>query len=226
MNAVIIVPALNEQAVLSKVLGTLPRKIADIDNLEILVVDDGSVDDTSKIARAAGVNVVRHMVNRGLGAAIKTGLAWAKNQNADLAITFDADGQHNPHDIQKLIEPIVKNQADLAIGSRFKVRQNIPADRLILNWLANLFTYLIFGVFSTDSQSGLRAFSRKALDLIDYRADRMEFSTEILVEAKRNDLKVTEVPISAIYTEYSRKKGQSNLNAFPVFVRILLKFLR
>lgn len=226
MKAVIIVPALNESKVISEVLSGLPRKIIGINNLEILVVDDGSGDDTSKIAKEAGVNVVRHIVNRGLGAAIKTGLTWAKKENADLAITFDSDGQHNPGDIPKLVGPIVKNQADLVIGSRFKVRQNIPADRLILNWLANLTTYLIFGVASSDSQSGLRAFSREAMNLIDYRADRMEFSTEILVEAKRNNLKVQEVPISAIYTEYSRKKGQSNLNAFPVFVRILLKFLR
>lgn len=226
MKAVIIVPALNESKVISKVLEGLPRSLKDVSQIDVLVVDDGSVDDTYEIAKKAGVNVVKHVINRGLGAAIKTGLSWAATHDADIAVTFDADGQHDPADIPKIIEPILKNSADLVVGSRFRERQNIPFDRLVLNWLANLATMGVFGVFSTDSQSGLRAFSKKAIELIDYQADRMEFSSEILVEAKRHNLKIKEVPISAIYTQYSRAKGQRNLNAIPTFARILIKFLR
>ena len=84
----------------------------------------------------------------------------------------------------------------------------------------------MFGVHSTDSQSGLRAFSKKAMAQIDLKADRMDFSSEILIEAKRHNLKIEEIPIKAIYTDYSRKKGQKNLNAIPVFARILIRFLR
>lgn len=225
MKAVIIIPALNESKVILKVLKSLPKRLKGISSLEMLVVDDGSKDKTSQIAESTGVTVVRHIVNRGLGAAIKTGLHWARSKNADIAVTFDSDGQHDPHDIPKILGPILKNRADLVIGSRFKKKQEVPKDRLLLNWFANI-SLAIFGVFSTDSQSGLRAFSKKAMDLIDYKADRMEFSSEILLEAKRNRLRVVEIPIKAIYTDYSRSKGQTNLNAIPVFMRFLIRFLR
>ena len=226
MKTVIVVPAFNESAAISKVLTGIPKKLKGISQLSTLVVDDGSGDNTSQKAKKAGVFVVRHVINRGLGAAIKTGLDWAKSQGADIAVTFDSDGQHEPSDIPRLIQPILNKDADLVIGSRFKKKQSIPADRLILNWFANLTTLVMFGVHSTDSQSGLRAFSKKAMAQIDLKADRMDFSSEILIEAKRHNLKIEEIPIKAIYTDYSRKKGQKNLNAIPVFARILIRFLR
>lgn len=226
MKTVIVVPAFNESAAISKVLTGIPKKLKGISQLSTLVVDDGSGDDTSQKAKKVGVFVVRHVINRGLGAAIKTGLDWAKSQGADIAVTFDSDGQHDPTDIPRLIQPILNKDADLVIGSRFKKKQSIPADRLILNWFANLTTLVMFGVHSTDSQSGLRAFSKKAMAQIDLKADRMDFSSEILIEAKRHNLKIEEIPIKAIYTDYSRKKGQKNLNAIPVFARILIRFLR
>lgn len=225
-KAVIILPALNESKIISKVLRGLPKRLKGISEIKTLVVDDGSDDQTYEKAKSFGVNVSRHVINRGLGAAIKTGLTWAKGQNADIAITFDADGQHDPQDIIRILNPIINKQADLVVGSRFKNRQKVPLDRLVINWLANVATFLVFGVFSTDSQSGLRAFSKKAIDLIDFKADRMEFSSEILVEAKRNNLKIVEVPIKAIYTPYTRAKGQKNLNAIPVFTKVLIRFLR
>lgn len=225
MKLIVIVPAYNESKIIYQVLSQLPKKLAKID-IETVVVDDGSQDKTSQEAQKANVFVLRHITNRGLGAAIKTGLWWARTKNADIAVTFDADGQHDPHDINKVIQPIISGNADLVVGSRFRQKQNIPFDRLVLNWLANAATLVIFGVFSTDSQSGMRAFSKKAIETIDYQADRMEFSSEILVEAKRRHLKIKEVPIKAIYTTYSRGKGQSNFNAVPVAARILVKFLR
>ena len=191
-----------------------------------LVIDDGSLDQTLKEAQRADVNIVRHLLNRGLGAAIKTGFSWAKKQNADIVVTFDADGQHDPRDISKLIQPIILKKADVVIGSRFLNKQVIPSDRFLLNWFANFATFILYGVLSTDSQSGLRAFSKKTIDLIDFKADRMDFSSEILLEAKRHNLKVIEVPIKAIYTDYSRIKGQKNINAIPVFARFLVKLLR
>jgi glycosyltransferase involved in cell wall biosynthesis len=226
VKAVIIIPALNEAKIIGSVLSSLPQSLMGVAKLEILVVDDGSSDDTFAIAKASGVNVVRHLANRGLGAAIKTGLEWAKTQNADIAITFDSDGQHDASDIPALIDPLVKKKADLVIGSRFIKKQGVPLDRAILNWFANLVTFLLSGTFCTDSQSGLRAFSKRAIALIDFKADRMEFSSEILLEAKRNNLKIKEIPIRAIYTHYSRGKGQKNLNAIPVFIRFLIRFLR
>lgn len=225
MKLVIIVPAFNESAVIFKVLRSLPTRLRGL-GVEVLVVNDGSTDETLSEAERANVNVVSHLLNRGLGAAIKTGISWAKNKKADIIVTFDADGQHDPRDISKVIKPILSREADLVIGSRFKKRQKIPIDRLVLNWFANLASFFLFGVISSDSQSGLRAFSKKAIKFIDFKADRMEFSSEILLEAKRNNLRIKEVPIRAIYTPYSREKGQKNLNAFPVLARSLVKLLR
>lgn len=226
MKAVIIVPAFNESPVIWSVLKGLPKRLAGLQNLEVLVIDDGSSDDTFQKAQKAGVKVMRHVINRGLGAAIKTGLSWAKTQDAHIAITFDADGQHDPKDLPRMIEPIVRGQADLVVGSRFLNKQNIPIDRRVLNFFANLATLIFFGAHSTDSQSGLRAFSKKAIDYIDFKADRMEFSSEILLEAARHKLKKVEVPIRAIYSDYSRAKGQKNTNAIPVFGRFLVKLFR
>ena len=225
MKLVIIIPAFNESAVIFKVLSSLPKKFKGVSNSQVLVVNDGSGDNTAQEAQRAKSHVINHLLNRGVGAATKTGIEFAKKQNADIVVTFDADGQHDPNDIQKIIDPIVKKRADLVIGSRFKKKQKIPLDRFLLNWFANLVTFLLFGIFSTDSQSGLRAFSKKAIQLIDFKGDRMDFSSEILLEAKRNKLKIVEIPIKVIYTPYSRKKGQKNINAFSILVRFLIKFL-
>lgn len=226
MKLVIVIPAYNEAAVIGKTLKTLPKKISGISKYRVVVVNDGSTDATLEEARGKKVIAVSHIINRGLGAAIKTGLEWARAQNADVVVTFDADGQHNPQDIQKIIAPILIKKADIVIGSRFISKQKVPLDRLILNLLANLVTFILFGVKSTDTQSGLRGFSKKAIGLIDYKADKMEFSSEILLESKRHNLRVTEVPIKAIYTQYSRGKGQKNSNAIPIFIKFLVKFFR
>ena len=170
--------------------------------------------------------VIRHISNRGGGAATKTGIEYAKLTGADTVVTFDADGQHDPYDIQKLIIPIIDKSADVVIGSRLKEKQKMPLDRFILNWFANLVTFILFGVASTDSQSGLRAFSKKATHLINFSGDRMDFSSEILLEAKKHDLKIIEVPTKAIYTSYSRAKGQKNTNSLSILLRFLVKFLR
>lgn len=226
MKALIIVPAFNESQTIFKVLTSLPKKLKGISYIETILVNDGSQDDTLIKAKKAKVQIVSHAINRGLGAAIKTGLEIAKKKNADIAITFDGDGQHNPADIAKIIDPITKKKADLVIGTRFKKLQNVPFDRLVINCFANLATLILFGVISTDSQSGLRAFSKKAIELIDFKGERMDFSSEILLEAKKHNLAVYEIPIKAIYTSYSRAKGQKNLNSLAVFSRFLVRVFR
>lgn len=192
----------------------------------MVVINDGSTDDTEKEVRRAKIKALNHIVNRGLGAAIKTGLHYAKENNFDIMVTFDGDGQHNPSDLVRIVKPILQKKADLVIGSRFKSKQKAPIDRLVINWLANLATLIFFSVASSDSQSGLRVFSKKALGLIDYKADRMDFSSEILLEAKRHKLKIVEVPATLIYTPYSRKKGQKNVNAIFVFAKFLVRIFR
>lgn len=226
MKALILIPAFNESQTIGSVINQLPKKLKGINRIDHLVVDDGSSDQTYVVAKRARAQVLKHAINRGAGAATRTGLQFARENNYDIVVSFDADGQHNPKDIEKLITPILKKRADLVIGSRLKNSHNMPRDRFLLNWAANIMTLLLYGVFSTDSQSGLRAFSKKSISSIEISSNRMEYSSEILLEAKKNSLKVLEVPVDALYTPYSKAKGQKNSNALPVALRIMAKFLK
>lgn len=227
MKRLIIVPAFNEAPIIFKTLTQLKQVLKKVAQFDIVVIDDGSSDNTLAETKRAQVKVIRHKLNRGLGGALGTGLTYAKNNNYDLAITFDADGQHDPKDIAKAMKPIEQNQADLVIGSRTKSKQGqMPIDRTIINWASNIVTLILFGFWTSDSQSGFRAFSKKALNCIEIKTERMEVSSEIFSEVKKHHLKVTEVPIRIIYTPYSRSKGQDNLNALAVLYKLLLRLVR
>ncbi len=196
-------------------------------NTEILVVDDGSTDETGKMARAAGSKVIRHPINRGLGGALGTGLYWAKIKDFDFCATFDADGQHDPSDLRKVLRPLYYNEADVVIGTRTMMGwKEIPRDRKIILAVSNWLTWWLFGIKTSDSLSGFRGFNRKAIEKIQLRTDRMEVSNEFFSEIKRHKLRLAEVPIRVIYTDYSRSKGQKNSNAFNVGVKLLLRMFR
>ena len=221
----VIIPAFNEEKVISDTIRGLQKVMPA--GSKILVVDDGSGDSTGKVARQAGAIVVRHMVNRGLGGALGTGLHWAKAHDIQYAVTFDADGQHDPKDLILILEPLHKNTADVVIGSRTKSNwKNIPFDRRLMIAASNLFTWWLFGIRTGDSLSGFRAFNRIAIEKLQLKTDQMEVSNEFFGEIKRNNLRLTEVPIRVIYTRYSRSKGQKNSNALDVAMKILLRLAR
>lgn len=222
MEPLIIIPAFNEE----KTIGNVIKELKNHGYKNIVVINDGSTDKTAKIAEKQGIKVVNHLLNRGLGAALKTGVEYAKKQNIEIVITFDSDGQHKASDIKKLIKPIVENKADFVIGTRLLLPKYVPFDRKIIIWLSNLITFCLYGVWTTDSVSGLRAFSKKALNLIEIKTEKMEVSNEFFREVKKHKLKYAEVPIQAIYTDYSREKGQKNTNAFSVGLKMLLRLSR
>jgi len=232
MTLLIILPAFNEEKVIENVLVRLKKEIKKIKKesklkIKIVVVNDGSTDKTSKIAKRQKIYVLNHLLNRGLGGALSTGFRFAKKMNADLALTMDSDGQHDPRDIKKVIKPIITNQADVVIGSRMISKKGkIPPDRKIMITASNIITFLFFGVKTSDSQSGFRCLNKKALTLINLQTQRMEASSEIFSEIKKHKLILKEVPINVIYTEYSRKKGQSNLNSLQILLKLLLKLAR
>ena len=225
MNLLVIIPAFNEEKVIADTILRLRRFIPS--STHILVVDDGSNDNTGRVAEKSGAIVTRHPINRGLGGALGTGLYWAKAHDIRYAVTFDADGQHDPHDLQRVLNPLEKNQADVVIGSRTKEGwKDIPPDRKVIILLSNLLTWWLFGVRTSDSLSGFRAFNRKAIESVRLRTDQMEVSNEFFAEIKRNKLRLTEIPIRVIYSAYSRSKGQKNSNALDVGVKLLLRLFR
>ncbi len=226
MRMLIGIPAYNEQRLIERVINTLPKKIEGIEKIDVLVVDDGSTDTTSQNAKMTGAKVLKHILNRGLGGALKTLFSYAKNENYDILVTFDADGQHNPSDIPKLIKPIIKSEKDVTVGSRWKLSKNIPLSRLIINKFANIITFLLFSIWTTDSQSGLRAFNKKAIKLINLQSDGMEVSSEFFREIYRNKLAFREVPVEVKYTSYSQAKGQRLTNAPNVFFHLFMRLLR
>ena len=226
MKLLIGIPAYNEEAIVGKIVKSFPDKIAGIKEKDILVVDDGSSDKTFTTAKNSGAIVIRHILNRGLGGALKTIFTFARSNKYDILVTMDADGQHNPVDVSKIIEPIVKNGINVVIGSRWKSARVKVWSRYIFNQLANIITFLLFGVWSSDSQSGFRSFNRKAIERINIVSDGMEVSSEFFKEIVRNKLTFKEVSTEAIYTDYSKKKGQKMHNAPDVFFQLLLRLIR
>jgi glycosyltransferase involved in cell wall biosynthesis len=227
---VVVIPAYNEQAMVGRVVGEVLQELksqqyAGISSC-VIVVDDGSKDDTSSAARGAGGIVLRHTINRGLGASIGTGFEAAKRLGATILLTLDADGQHDPKQIYQVISPVLEKRADFVIGSRLMNPEGMPWQRRLINQGANLVTWLLFGVRSTDSQSGFRAFSSLAIEKIRISTNRMEVSSELLGEAHRLRLRIVEVPIHSIYTDYSKGKGQSSVNSIAVLFKLIIRKLR
>lgn len=214
----IVIPAYNEGNTLPHVL----KSLKDTGYENIFVVDDGSRDDTYEVAKKHALVAVKHSLNRGLGGALGTGIQGALRMGAEYVITFDADGQHDPKDILKVLSPLRRREADVVIGSRLIDSEGMPFKRKVANKIANYVTYFLFGVWTTDSQSGLRGFNKKAAERIRIRTNRMEVSSEIVREIGFHDLRFKEVPIKAIYTDYSLSKGQSFFVGIKTFARLLM----
>lgn len=201
----IVIPAFNEEAVIIDVI----REIQEHNYTNIIVVDDGSADRTAeKSASLENVLTLRHKINRGKGAATKTGIEAAKLLKADIIVTLDGDGQHDPADIKNLIAPILNNHTDVALGTRLINPKGMPWYKIVHNKIGNLITWYLFGLWVTDSQSGFRAYSKKAARKINTLGDRYEYESEVIREICIHKLAFQEIPIQVRYTEYSMGKVQ------------------
>lgn len=221
MKTIVIVPAYNESARIGAVIRAV-RPLAD----RVIVVDDGSSDRTADAAAAAGARVISHAVNRGQGAALRTGTAAALAADAELVVHFDGDGQHGAEAIEALIAPIRDGRADVVYGSRFMGVRSVgmPASRRLLLWAARQFSVLVLGIprSFTDPQSGLRAMSAAAARDIEFTQDRMAHCSELLRNVSRSNYRVVEVPVKVIYTDETISKGQKAVDALRIVWQLVM----
>ena len=211
------IPAFNEERTIAKVI-LQTQKYVD----KVIVCDDGSTDMTAEIAEKLGAVVVRHSRNLGYGAALNTLFREAVKLNPSCIVTIDADGQHNPSDIPKLVEPIVRGEADIVIGSRFlSSKDNTPKYRRlgikVITGIARKISYPQI----TDAQSGFRAYSRRAVEELGLTEPGMGVSTEILIKASEKKLKVVEKPITISYDVEKPSKKNPLLHALDVVTSML-----
>lgn len=227
MHLVVVIPAYNESRVIGEVLRSIPNTIPGITKITPIVVDDNSTDETKAVVESCGARCIRHEMNLGAGGATVTGLEAAKRLKADVVVTMDADGQHNGHEMIDLLQPILAGESEVVIGSRMKrTASDMPFYKVLGNNALNIITFVFFRIWVSDSQSGYKAFSRKALRVIKLRTVGYEFCSEIIGEIKQRNLRYREVPISTIYTDYSRAKGQLALNAVNIVLGLLLRNIR
>jgi glycosyltransferase involved in cell wall biosynthesis len=201
----VVIAAYNEAPAISRVVADVKRA-----GYKAVVVDDGSSDATGALAAKAGGFVVRHPINLGQGAGLQTGIEFALTEEADIIVTFDADGQHRAADIAVLVEALVNKNADFVLGSRFLgTSLNQPLSRRLLLKAATVFTRLTTGLSVTDSHNGLRAMTRRGANSIALHQNGMAHASEILHQIAASRLNYVEAPVTIEYSAYSLAKGQT-----------------
>jgi polyprenyl-phospho-N-acetylgalactosaminyl synthase len=214
----VVIPAYNESVRIGKVVEDVLRFVQNV-----VVVDDGSIDDTRAAVLKTNACVVAHPVNLGQGAALQTGIDFALARGATAIVTFDADGQHEPEDIPRLINTMEVMGVDFVLGSRFLGRaEGIPWSRKLMLRAATLFTRVLSGVRVSDTHNGLRAMTRRGAERVHLRFNRMEHASEILDQIASSRLKYIEIPVRIRYTPETLAKGQSTAAAFGLGIRFLL----
>jgi glycosyltransferase involved in cell wall biosynthesis len=211
----VVIAALDEAAVIHDVVSEVTR-----DGWSVVLVDDGSRDDTAARARAAGAIVLRHAVNLGQGASLQTGIDYALRRDAKTIVTFDADGQHCAADIPAMVAALA--DADIALGSRFLGKvEGATKRRMALLRTAVVMSNKMSGMKLTDAHCGFRAFRATVAPRLRISQDRMAHASELLRKINAPGLRVVEVPVTVRYTEHSMRKGQGGIQA----VRILFDYL-
>jgi glycosyltransferase involved in cell wall biosynthesis len=217
----VVIAAYNEATVIGDVVADVTAA-----GYRTVVVDDGSHDRTAALAESAGAAVIRHPINLGQGAALQTGIEFALARDADVIVTFDADGQHRAADIAGLIAALPRHDADFALGSRFLgTAVNMPAARRWLLTAAAWFTRATTGLKITDSHNGLRAMTRRGAAHIQLRQNRMAHASEILHQIAASGLNYVETPVTIHYSAYSLAKGQTLFDALLIVLDLFARRL-
>ena len=192
----------------------------------VVVVDDGSGNPAADLLAGLPIHCLRHPINLGQGAALKTGTIYSLEQGARVVVHFDADGQHPAGQIEALLEPIRAGRADVALGSRFLRPQDlalVPWKKRIALKIGVVVSGLLTGVWLSDTHNGFRALSREAAQKIDLRENRFAHATEFLDHLRQQGLRYQEVPSTIRYTEYSVRKGQPISNGLDIVLDLLVR---
>jgi len=217
----VVIPAYNEAAVITDVVCGVRAKYA-----AVVVVDDGSKDNTAELARAAGATVLIHLINLGQGAALQTGIDFALRGGAQLIATFDADGQHRAEDLIELTRLLRQTGAAVALGSRFLGRaEGISWPKKFFLRAAVVFQRLTTGISLTDAHNGLRVFTREAAAHINIRQNGMAHASEIIATLAARRMLIVEGPCTVTYTAYSRAKGQRLSNSIRILLDLFVRRL-
>jgi len=218
MKVWLVIAAYNEARFISEVVKVVRPRVAGA-----IVVDDCSEDETAKLASEAGAVVLAHIINRGQGAALRTGTEAAIERGADVIVHFDGDGQFLAEEIARVVEPICKDEADVVLGSRFLDKaSNLPwSKKYLLHPVARLLNRSVWGINFSDPQCGFRAFSVEVARSLKWRQDRMAHASEILALLTVGKWRVKEVPVTVIYHDY----GQGLLGGFKIIKELFIKYL-
>ena len=221
----LVVPAFNEEKTVSQIIEGIAEK-----GYNVILVNDGSKDKTLKLAIGSKrkypnqIFVVSHVINRGLGAALKTGMVVALNKGARYIVTFDADGQHEIEDIPKVCKPLQDGEADVVIGAR--PFEDMPISKSFANIIMNALTLIFYGRKVKDSQSGLRAFTAHAADVINIVSRGYGVSSEFIKEISDKKLRLAEVTITTIYTPETQNKGTDAIVGLKILTKMVLDLFR
>ena len=219
-GVVVIVPLYNEATVIAQVISDLHEHFS-----TVVCVDDGSTDDSAATARAAGATVISHPFNLGQGAALQTGIVYARSKpETQYVITFDGDGQHRVDDVVGMLAVAREKNLAIVFGSRFLDKRTKPgfAKKTVLK-VAVLITRMVTGLKLTDAHNGLRVIRRDALEDVNLIQDRMSHATEIVQQLAKTKRRWREYPVEVLYTEYSKKKGQSLLNSINILFDLIVR---
>jgi glycosyltransferase involved in cell wall biosynthesis len=211
-----VIPAYNAAWSIGRVVESAARRVD-----TVVVVDDGSADETAETAGAAGAVVITHEVNTGKGGAVRTGLDWACDEGYEAVVLLDADAQHDPEEIPRFIECYQRTGADFIIGTRMLDRGDMPLDRALTNFVTSMITSCVAGVRVSDSQSGYRLMKCATAARLCARGSRFESETEVIIMAARRGYVIREVPVTTIYGE-----EKSNINPLADTCRFVLMIAR
>lgn len=219
----IIIPLYNDEKMILDVIKSLNKNGFN----NIVVVDDGSKDNGYDIVKEnSNAIVTKHIINRGQGAALRTGMEIAIEKGAKYIIHFDSDGQHDVNDLDHMLETLINNDYDIVLGSRFLRKNDIPLKKRILLKGAIMFTYLLSHIWLTDVHNGLRVMTAETAKRLNLQHDRMEHASEILDKIKSLKLRYAESPVTIHYTKYSMAKGQSIFNSLNIAWKLILTKLK